>query len=759
MNPLNDTLAAKLATVKRPGDYFVSGTAEAFLPQLEVEAVGRIALPLLPQQAQQLMAVATQAPYGRGTETLIDTTVRKTHQINADQVKLGGRHWPKTLQEIVDRVVTGLSVTEPVCAELYKLLVYETGDFFISHRDTEKAPGMFATLVVVLPSVYRGGELVIRHNNRTVELDLCREDASEVVAFAAFYADCVHEVKPVTSGCRLTLVYNLVRQGAGRLPQPPGYEAERDDVAALLQQWVTAYDSAAAVPQKLIYPLEHAYTAAELGFHQLKGADAAVAAVLLAATRQAACELHLALLTIAESGSAEYVDYTPRRGQRRGSYSEENFEISEVFDRSAHLTEWRTPTGQNAGLDELPFEEEEICPLGALGDMDEAELEFHEATGNEGASFDRTYSRAALVVWPCGQTLSIISQAGLHQSLPYLSERITRMATAGTEETTIKQQALQLAALMLDEWPQGNPYNRGYNPQQTTMLGLLQQLADAALLERFLLEVAAQGHYGKADNPALLSACQLLPTARAIELLAQIILANKEAALAGCCGLLHAATGLAGEDAALLAQLLPVATHLCQTLPDGTVQPDRPSPSAITDTEMIVDLLRALGRLDATLGSALATNTCQRLLSMPNLYPMDALVLPVALQMVGNAPADLLHQASVKHLNERIALPLLAPGDWQRDSSIACRCKDCAALSQFLANPALPIWRFKAAEPARRHVQASITHHKADVDCSTDTRGRPYQLVCTKNQASYQRRVAQRVRDTADLACLMQTPG
>ena len=43
-----------------------------------------------------------------------------------------------------------------VSAELYKLLVYEKGGFFLSHRDTEKAPGMFATLVISLPSSHEG---------------------------------------------------------------------------------------------------------------------------------------------------------------------------------------------------------------------------------------------------------------------------------------------------------------------------------------------------------------------------------------------------------------------------------------------------------------------------------------------------------------------------------------------------------------------------------------------------------------------------
>ena len=68
-------------------------------------------------------------------------------------------------------------------------------------------------------------------------------------------------------------------------------------------------------PEKLIYPLEHAYTPAELGFATLKGADAAVAAVLIAAARRSESDLHLALLTVEESGIAEYTGHGPSRGR------------------------------------------------------------------------------------------------------------------------------------------------------------------------------------------------------------------------------------------------------------------------------------------------------------------------------------------------------------------------------------------------------------------------------------------------------------
>jgi predicted 2-oxoglutarate/Fe(II)-dependent dioxygenase YbiX len=261
-------LARVLQTVRRPGDFFATGRIEIFAPKIEVEGVGAISLPLLEAQAGQLIAIAEQAPYGRGEETLVDTAVRRTWQIAAERIRLGGRHWDANLAEIVARAAAGLGVMEGVAADLYKLLVYDTGSFFVRHRDTEKAPGMFATLVVVLPSLYTGGELCIRHREREVCLDLSSPEPSEV-AYAAFYADCRHEVRPITAGCRLVLIYNLIRQARAGNARPPAYDAEIERISDLLRSW--AAEPAAAErssPSKLIYPLEHAYTPAEIGFRR-----------------------------------------------------------------------------------------------------------------------------------------------------------------------------------------------------------------------------------------------------------------------------------------------------------------------------------------------------------------------------------------------------------------------------------------------------------------------------------------------------------
>jgi 2OG-Fe(II) oxygenase superfamily len=456
-------LAELLGTVQRPGDFYASGRVELLAPRLAVEGVGQLAFPLLPVQAEQLIAIAERAPYGRGPATILDTSVRRTWQIRPDRVRLGGKHWQGTLGRIVALAAEGLGVSDPVSADLYKLLIYDKGSFFVSHRDTEKAPGMFATLVVALPSLASGGELVVRHKGREVKLDLASDETSEM-AFAAFYADCVHEVLPVTSGYRATLIYNLMRKGEGGTLEPPSYERETVRVTALLQQWAKSKASPeAAAPEKVIYPLEHAYSPAELDFARLKGVDAAVANLLKSAASQADCDLHLALVSIEESGAAQY-NGSYRRRYRGYDVDDDGdeFEVVEVLDHWEHLTEWRRPDREPVALGDIPVEHGEVSPHDALEDMEPDEEHFQEATGNEGASFERTYRRAALVLWPRGRRLAVINQAGPRATLPYLESLAGRWIDEDAEpNSALWIEAHELSGHMLDAWPTEHCYGGG----------------------------------------------------------------------------------------------------------------------------------------------------------------------------------------------------------------------------------------------------------------------------------------------------------
>lgn len=86
------------------------------------------------------------------------------------------------------------------------MLVYGPGQFFVSHQDSEKGDDMIGTLVVILPSAFTGGAMVIEHHDEQVSF----RAASGKLTFIAFYADCRHQVRPVTAGYRVVFTYNLM---------------------------------------------------------------------------------------------------------------------------------------------------------------------------------------------------------------------------------------------------------------------------------------------------------------------------------------------------------------------------------------------------------------------------------------------------------------------------------------------------------------------------------------------------------------------
>ncbi|EGV19056.1 2OG-Fe(II) oxygenase [Thiocapsa marina] len=568
---LTRSLATLLGEVERPGDFYAAGTVDMHPPRIQVDGVGALSLPLLAAQAEALVAQAEQAPYGRGTETLVDTGVRRTWQIDGARVHISGKAWARDLETMVARATAGLGVNGAVTAELYKLLVYDTGSFFISHRDSEKAPGMFATLVVVLPSEHRGGELLVRHRGREVRLDLRRDEPSEV-AFAAFYADCLHEVLPVVSGYRLALVYNLIRTGEDQPLGPPDYDREHQWAVKLLQSWGTprAGESAEPTLTKLIYPLEHAYTPAEIGFDRLKGADAAAAGLLVGAAREADCDLFLALVSINESGWAEHTG-----GGYWGRHDEDDFEVGEVDESHQIVDTWRHPDGSHPDLGPLPFELEELSPPGAFDDLEPNEIEFQEATGNEGVSFDRLYQRAALVVWPRTHRAAVVSQGGLEVSVPFLGDLVRHWREAGADpQSPLREEARQLAERIRIDWPDSDwvRCRASEDGAAAAYLKHLAALGDLAEIDAFAGGAMAAGAYGATDNPALVEALAALPPERAHRLIHDIIAGNALTKPIACAELLARAANRvietrAGIGIGTTETLRPAAEALVRALP------------------------------------------------------------------------------------------------------------------------------------------------------------------------------------------------
>lgn len=730
---ITSELPRLLATVKRPGDFFAAGELEAPLVRIEVDGVGVLGLPIPPVQAAALAGIAAPAPYGRGGATIVDPSVRRCGQIPVSAVHAGGPRWDGVLGDIVRDAAKGLGADGDIEAQLYKMLVYEAGGFFREHRDTEKAAGMFATLVVVLPSDHTGGALVVAHRGQEVQLQMGGSPFGQL-RWAAFYADCLHELQPVQTGWRVALVYNLLRR-SGPVPVAPDYGAEVDLVGALLRAWEESADG----PDKLVIPLAHHYTPAELSFRTLKNEDAAGAGVLLAAAGRAGCEVRLAMVSICEEGAASG---TYGRRNRWSSWEEDatDFEVLDVYERSETVRGWMRPDGTPDPRGPLPLQKDELCPPGSLDDEVPDEQHYHEATGNEGATFERTYRRAALVVWPSTAELALVLQGGLDGAVAHLK---------GLLASGSRDQAARLAAMLVAAWPRTG-YPAGLGEARATLLEALLVLEDTDLVARFVEQVVAAGAFDGSEHVALVAALATLEPQEADRLLALVVKSAASGTLHGVALLVRVAESRQPVPSALAA-LVDVI---------GEAPPCQGWHASAHEKDRMLGLSEALRAVGASADRALTDRLAEAVLRAPQSWDLDAVVIPAVFEAGGpDGPArpamGAILAACLDHLRGRVALPLVPPPDARRAAEgIGCACAQCEALRAFLEHPQRSTMDIKENAMLRAHVRDAVARGRADVDEATIEKGRPYTLRLTKNRASYERRVRQREEDLAALDAL-----
>jgi hypothetical protein len=193
-------------------------------PMLSVKGVGSVPMPLLDPFVEQLKSVARKAPFGVGSETLVDDRVRDCWEIDTSQVTVmqsaeAQAYFAAVVKECCYQLgISKASFEErKIRANLYKMLLYEKEGHFLPHRDGEKEDGMFGTLILQLPSLFSGGSVRVKHDGKTKYFYHDGDSASTVHA-TAFYADCEHDVDRVRSGRRLCLVYNLVADSFEQCP-------------------------------------------------------------------------------------------------------------------------------------------------------------------------------------------------------------------------------------------------------------------------------------------------------------------------------------------------------------------------------------------------------------------------------------------------------------------------------------------------------------------------------------------------------------
>ena len=271
-------LKRAMKQVHRTGAFAACGHDSGLpAPRLRVDGLDApLAVPVPAEQAAALVAIAEKAAFGRGEATIVDETVRKAMKIPGARCTFDNAAWAPALERLVQKARKALGVVPRVRAELHDLLVYEAGGHFSPHRDSEKQPGMFGTLVVTLPSAHTGGALEVRHEGETVRFESAYGDGPAPSL-------SIKQMKQTISEAGLAVADLLEKQDVvARFAQAKERLAEAE------RRRAGPFDEAAATREAKMLKVVELRAALEAAGADTKGLKAALVERLVGVKREAA---------------------------------------------------------------------------------------------------------------------------------------------------------------------------------------------------------------------------------------------------------------------------------------------------------------------------------------------------------------------------------------------------------------------------------------------------------------------------------------
>ncbi len=778
-----DRLASLLGAMVSPGSSSAHATAGAEVLHLEVSGVGRVQLPVPKEQARQLIKVARPARYGMGEQTLRDPSVRDTWEVPKSRVRIDQRRWNNTLVPVLERLRgdLGLPAGRLLKAELHSMLVYARGQFFVPHQDSEKADRMVGSLVVTLPSSCTGGALVVGQGPTRREFRSPRSRLS----FVAFYGDCQHEVRPVRSGHRIVLTYNLLLHDdpPTALPVPAHSTEGAGQLAAFLTSHFAApaektswqrTEAPAEPPQRLVYLLDHQYTEHSLGRPLLKGVDGPRVEALRDAAHAAECEIALALAEVHQTWSAYEADdhWDGRRGHGRwnswddddddngedDTSGEADYELEELIDSEVTLAHWTDLAGGPMHPISSSVDDAELCATTPADDLDPDRSDYEPYMGNYGNTLDRWYRRAAVVMWPRERGFVVRAEASPSWAL---GEVANRLKAKDLEEA--RDLVGQLAPFWTRVMGRHDP-----PPLSTKALRVAAGIDDPALaamlLSPFHLEVLGKSHaahlsamadrYGEPWLTATIHGWSReerawSPGGR-----------DRGQWVTALPGLVRAlAAQRTGGNVAAVSLVESAAAWLVDAI-DRCGRISTPSRRQEALDQLARPALSVLESAAAVGAAGIRDRVFNALLDDPR---GDAL-LGCLIQLLRASKADpqtaaaigldVIREHCTKHLHARLARPGRGKDDWAITWPDGCGCAVCATLGTFLTDPNRRTLDWPLAKDGRRHVHNRIDSSELPVRHQTRRTGRPFTLVLTKTDALFKRDEQQRRRDKTDLRWL-----
>ncbi len=748
--------------------FFTKGKVQAVHMELDIKGLGAVKVPIAPGRAKQLIKQCSLAPYGQGKNTLINTSVRNVWELDPRKFKIISTEWRRQLNEIVNTVSTGLNVAgRRVSARLYKLLAYEEGCFFLPHQDTERNDGMFASLIISLPSAHKGGNLIVEHKGLVKKFSFGNKDSASTLQYAGFYADCCHEVKPITEGYRICLIYNLSLASKSTANLPPGTDRTIEKISNILRQWHDGINQQPPTEQaKKAFLLEHEYTSASLSLQHLKGSDFIHGQIIQQAAKRLGFDIHLALLSYYISGEPEmdYDDYSYGRGyDHNDDIDEATCAMSYVIEEYIDVKSGYSLDGKRQNLGALTFTPANIIANTPFTERSADETEYEGYMGNYGPTLERWYHRAAIIFWPQDYRFNIMARAGPEASVPDLLNMLDTLkcgvATQGdTAMVNCHAYATQIIA-------------HGANwdaPCIKSMCSILTTLNSQSLALDFtvlMLEKNIKPGTGRslsrlfnyfawsmAEKPLMdaFSAADHAPEL----LMALLTELNKSGNDTDRNKHLQA-------DSFKCHLLFSLAKKFMQKLEN---QGNTRFHYNYGDSNKQTMIKQSLSDCANLFSKTMTNKLIVHYLNTLKQYPMHKVHILLLKQhhkhqkKLSAAMKQYLDKL-IQLLQERTRTAIRPPAHWGMDYQWSCSCSDCELLKTFLINKTESKLAVKLAKERRRHMHQIIDGNEIDVTHVTVRKGSPLTLVFQKHRDSYIKRENTRLKELKVLESCCQVSG
>lgn len=671
---------------------------------VEVDGIGKLRFPLSNQQIQELIAISTKAKFGLKEKTLLDEKIRNTHEISASKIKVIINEL--CLEPLLVKLRSGLLLPSEakLITHLHNLLIYEEGQFFNKHQDSEKLPNMVATLVIVLPSAHIGGDLIINHNQKKHVFST--ESINPTTAKSiAFYADCYHEITKVKQGYRLALTYNLVLQSGQTLIPKTSNPALKKAVESFFQNSVAEKE-----PAQLVYLLDHSYSEHGLKWNLLKGSDSASVSELSNVAKELGLVSHLTLVEIHESWTTND-DY------------DRDPEPEELIDSDTELSCFIDEANKKTSFSNHYVGKDQICYTKETSAFKPDNSEYEGFMGNYGNTVDYWYKRASLILWRASDSIAMNFLLNYKNALKELQ--------ALTQDSGNKEQILEIISKAKEYL-----HRKNEEDQKEIFITLInvalylekQDLAKSILADfkwQVLNPVVAdllvklQKSYGSDWFIALAEGWKSSKQWQGNEIISDINVLVRN--FLDCGGdikiakflLMSQINSLAKQDQQLARQRL---TQINKTLP--------------TRIRTITHLLKACAMI-ADQEASHAINL--HLIENQILYPKTSLA---KLLLTLTDEEKLRYQTLKTHLlqlmNNKILLGLQSESDWSIQVELPCTCQYCKVATEFLSSKTdrNKIWPIAAS--FREHIENELNGMDLPLSIKTEKKGSPHKLIITK---------------------------